>query len=123
MMHLARIAAGIVGLLALALAANYMRAGYDLIVHIIQAVLVTGALFLLWFAAAGHLPSERAKIARTLLIGVIVGAIGFAAGFFGPLIVAPSAQGPLFGIFVSGPLGFVIGCIGGFFWTRLVAKS
>ncbi|HUK63860.1 MAG TPA: hypothetical protein VLV15_11010 [Dongiaceae bacterium] len=44
------------------------------------------------------------------------GAIGFAAGFFGPLIFKPGAnQGPLLGIFITGPLGFVVGGIGGFF--------
>jgi hypothetical protein len=40
----------------------------------------------------------------------IVGGISFAIGFFGPMIVAPGAnQGPLLGIFVTGPLGLVLG--------------
>jgi len=46
--------------------------------------------------------------------GLLVGGIAFAVGFFGPLIWAPDAnQGPLLGIFITGPLGFVAGCIGG----------
>ena len=46
---------------------------------------------------------------------VIVGAIGFCAGFFGPMLFAPDAnQGPLLGIFITGPLGAVLGAIGGF---------
>jgi hypothetical protein len=44
----------------------------------------------------------------------ILGAIGFAGGFFGPLIFTPEAnQGPLLGIFITGPLGFIVGLIVG----------
>ena len=46
---------------------------------------------------------------------LIVGGIGFCAGFFGPMVFAPDAnQGPLLGIFITGPLGAVLGAIGGF---------
>ncbi|HTN43626.1 MAG TPA: hypothetical protein VMN77_07500 [Nitrospiria bacterium] len=46
--------------------------------------------------------------------GVVVGGIGFSAGFFGPIIFAPEAnQGPLLGIFITGPLGFLLGGLGG----------
>jgi hypothetical protein len=45
---------------------------------------------------------------------LIVGAIGFVGGFFGPIVFAPEAnQGPLLGIFITGPLGFVLGAVGG----------
>ncbi len=41
---------------------------------------------------------------------MMAGAIGFCAGFFGPMLLAPDAnQGPLLGIFITGPLGFVAG--------------
>ena len=50
-----------------------------------------------------------------LLWAVIVGSIGFVAGFVGPIIFAPEAnQGPLLGIFITGPLGFLFGGIAGF---------
>jgi hypothetical protein len=43
---------------------------------------------------------------------VVVGFIGFAGGFFGPLILTPEAnQGPLLGIFITGPLGAAAGAI------------
>jgi hypothetical protein len=43
---------------------------------------------------------------------VILGATGFAAGFIGPLIFVPEAnQGPLVGIFISGPAGAVLGAV------------
>ena len=53
-------------------------------------------------------------IRRAVRPALILGGIGFAAGFFGPIIFAPGAnQGPLLGIFITGPLGFVIGLIYG----------
>lgn len=46
-----------------------------------------------------------------------LGGIGFCVGFFGPLLLAPEAnQGPLLGLFITGPLGFVLGAIGGFLY-------
>lgn len=52
--------------------------------------------------------------AYAVLGGLILGGISFAAGFFGPIILQPdSPQGPMLGIFFTGPLGFVVGLIGG----------
>lgn len=46
--------------------------------------------------------------------GCLLGLIGFCAGFFGPMIFMPDAnQGPMFGIFISGPGGFVLGLLAG----------
>lgn len=54
-------------------------------------------------------------LASSVALGALItGGIGFAGGFFGPIIFAPDAnQGPLLGIFITGPLGFVLGAIGG----------
>jgi len=47
---------------------------------------------------------------RVLRTAMVVGGVAFAAGFFGPILLAPGAnQGPLLGIFITGPLGFVVG--------------
>lgn len=58
----------------------------------------------------GSLPS--------MLIGAsVLGGLGFVAGFFGPLILAPEAnQGPLLGIFITGPFGIVLGAVAGYFY-------
>jgi hypothetical protein len=41
---------------------------------------------------------------------LILGVVGFAAGFFGPMIFSPEAnQGPLVGLFIAGPAGVVLG--------------
>jgi len=48
----------------------------------------------------------------------IVGAVGFCGGFFGPMVFAPQAnQGPLLGLFITGPLGLVAGGAGGLIYT------
>jgi hypothetical protein len=47
---------------------------------------------------------------KILLPAFVLGGIGFIAGFFGPILLTPEAnQGPLLGIFITGPLGFVFG--------------
>ena len=47
---------------------------------------------------------------------LLVGGIGFAAGFLGPIVFAPDAnQGPLLGIFITGPIGFLVGLAWGIF--------
>ncbi|MDG4883772.1 hypothetical protein [Mesorhizobium sp. WSM4884] len=46
--------------------------------------------------------------------GAILGIVGFVGGFVGPVIFTPEAnQGPLLGIFITGPLGFVLGLVVG----------
>ena len=51
-------------------------------------------------------------MATTLLGGLILGGVGFLAGFIGPMVFAPDAnQGPLAGILFTGPLGFDLGVV------------
>jgi hypothetical protein len=59
--------------------------------------------------------SPRPGLGRAIGIGALVtGAIAFSAGFFGPTIFTPgSNQGPLLGIFITGPLGLILGGVGG----------
>ena len=51
------------------------------------------------------------RLLAAILGALIVGGIGFAAGFFGPILLTDANQGPLLGIFVTGPLGFVLGWV------------
>ena len=49
-----------------------------------------------------------------ILGAVVAGAVGFLAGFVGPGIFTPDANmGPMLGIFITGPLGFVSGAVWG----------
>ena len=42
----------------------------------------------------------------------IAGAVGFLIGFVGPIVFSPEAnQGPLLGIFITGPGGFLFGAL------------
>ena len=62
---------------------------------------------------------RTATVSQNLVSSVVLGAlsigtISFCAGFFGPLVFAPDAnQGPLLGIFITGPLGCIAGAVGG----------
>ena len=56
--------------------------------------------------------------------GLITGSICFVLGFFGPIIFTPNSnQGPLLGIFITGPLGFIAGLIGGAVYWKLKVKT
>lgn len=49
-----------------------------------------------------------------------LGGLGFVLGFFGPMIFAPEAnQGPMLGIFITGPGGAVLGAAAGWItWLK-----
>ena len=74
--------------------------GILLVILIVAVLFKYGALGARW----------PAILARAVRPALLVGGIGFAAGFFGPMIFVPGAnQGPMLGIFITGPLGFVLG--------------
>jgi hypothetical protein len=64
-------------------------------------------------------------LVRAITTGALVtGGIGFVGGFFGPMIIDPSAnQGPMLGIFITGPLGFIAGGIGGAVYWAVKRRS
>lgn len=62
----------------------------------------------------------HAGLATSVLLGALVtGAVAFSIGFFSPMIFTPGAnQGPLLGIFITGPLGVIVGAVGGaLYWS------
>lgn len=69
--------------------------------------------------------AQPGLVTSTVLGAVVAGGIGFCGGFFGPMIFAPEAnQGPLLGIFITGPLGFLLGGIGGLiYWLAKGRKD
>jgi hypothetical protein len=82
-------------------------------------LLAMGALWW-WTALGGAQPTMRARIGTSWRSGWIVGAVGLALGFVGPLLVTPSANlGPLLGILITGPGGFVLGAVAGAVAGRL----
>lgn len=96
------------------LVTGFPRFGFDILVLLLLLYATTGAVLCGWFALRGDRPASRRHIGSTMKGGVITGAVGFAAGFMGPLLFAPeSNQGPLLGIFLTGPVGFVLGAATG----------
>jgi hypothetical protein len=54
---------------------------------------------------------EGNDFSRIFFWGAAIGGICFIAGFVGPVYIGPeSPQGPLLGIFISGPAGALLGC-------------
>lgn len=70
-----------------------------------------------WFAAGGQSAAIRANLRAAWRGGLLVGGVAFALGYIGPVLVHPDAnQGPLLGIFFTGPAGFVVGVVAGLVW-------
>ena len=66
-----------------------------------------------WAALGGRRPTTRARIGASWRMGWVLGAAGLALGFFGPLVITPKANlGPLLGVLITGPGGFVLGALG-----------
>jgi hypothetical protein len=75
--------------------------------------LLTMSVLCLWSAASGDQAASRASIGASWRVGWMVGGVGLAIGFVGPLVIYPKSNlGPLLGILLTGPLGFVVGALG-----------
>jgi hypothetical protein len=93
----------------------------------IQAMISNSIAFVAAFIVAKYVWKKRTikkvgLIGSIFIGGLVVGSIGFVVGFIGPIVFNPTAnQGPLLGIFITGPLCFIIGAIiGGIYWkTKL----
>ena len=60
----------------------------------------------------GNIAETMRLLKFAFLGGILLGGVGFLAGFIGPIIFRPEAnQGPLLGIFITGPLGFILGAV------------
>lgn len=71
-------------------------------------------LILYYAIRRGPIPNRFHKGETVLGAALAVGGIGFVLGFFGPILLAPDAnQGPLLGIFYTGPGGVLLGLLWG----------
>jgi hypothetical protein len=85
-------------------------------------MLTLAILLLLGFGIRHFLRGRGVDVGGVLRPAFVVGGIAFAAGFFGPMIFVPGAnQGPMLGIFITGPLGFLAGLVYGI--VREVARA
>lgn len=71
-------------------------------------------LLLLGVVVWRYAHGSHVNFARIVTPAFKIGGIAFALGFFGPMIFVPGAnQGPMLGIFITGPLGFLGGLVYG----------
>jgi len=71
-------------------------------------------------------PSARVRTVARWCAGTatVAGVVGFLAGFVGPILLRPdSPQGPLLGIFFTGPLSTVAGAVLGAVLGALATTS
>lgn len=81
-----------------------------------------------FWSAAILLLLAGCRLYRMALFGfigaAIIGGVAFLAGFFGPIIFMPNAnQGPLFGIFFTGPIGTLVGTLIGLLAAVIVKDN
>jgi hypothetical protein len=94
--------------------------GFDTLGNIFGLGAATAAIICWWIALFCQREESRRRINLTFRGGFIVGGISFLAGFLGPIILTPQAnQGPLVGIFITGPAGFVLGIIAGYVYALI----
>jgi len=80
----------------------------------VACALLTMGLLCAWSVLGDDLPSSRMRIRGSWRAGWRVGAVGLALGFIGPLVLYPKASlGPLLGLLLTGPAGFVLGALVG----------
>lgn len=77
--------------------------------------LAAGGLALLVAAIVWLGSGSRSVLMRGAVLGAGWGGmIGFVGGFFGPMLFAPDAnQGPMLGLFITGPGGVALGALAG----------
>jgi hypothetical protein len=90
---------------------RYLRAGVDLLSAGFMLSYFIVAILCWWFAFRGHVAKDRALISFTFAGGIVIGGIGLLAGYYGPILLTQSNLGPLLGIFITGPYGFVAGAL------------
>lgn len=70
--------------------------------------------WIVWRALSGQSPGLLPAVVTG---AAVVGGGGFIIGFLGPILLFPEAnQGPLLGIFITGPAGVVVGALAGLVW-------
>lgn len=62
---------------------------------------------------------EKISVGASVISGALMlGSLCFIIGFLGPMAFAKdTSQGPLFGVFITGPLGVILGAIGGYVYA------
>lgn len=93
----------------------------DFLPEIVSLLIAIGIAVFVWKKTTITMHSLASYI---IMGGIIVGSIAFLIGFLGPIIFTPeSNQGPLLGIFITGPLGFIVGLISGAIYWKIKQRK
>jgi hypothetical protein len=117
-----RILAGLIALplttYALSVIRNQWCCGIDVLGVSLGSAAGMIAFLCWWFVIRAQVVESRTRMRSMLVGGSILGGIGLMVGFIGPLVLAPGAnQGPLLGLVITGPLGFVVGAVIGWVYA------
>lgn len=63
-----------------------------------------------------HSPSLLHYLGRALLCIIVMALLGFLIGFIVPVIEHEGSQGPLLGVYLTGPLGAMLGLLVNLWW-------
>lgn len=77
-----------------------------------------GALLVGWYTWK-VVSGEKMNTGVSMLYGALMlGGLSFIIGFLGPMLLSKdTGLGPLAGVFITGPLGVLLGAIGGYFFA------
>jgi hypothetical protein len=97
----------------------------DYFIRQLGSLLPAGAAVVLAWRSSGA--ASHGVLMTAGYWAVVAGAVSFCLGFFGPMLLDPGAnQGPLLGLFITGPLGFIVGGICGLIyalWHRATSSA
>ncbi len=77
------------------------------------------AFFIAWTTWRSVLGNDIGIWFYCLSGALLIGAISFIIGFIGPMLIAAGGnQGPMLGLFITGPIGIIVGAIAGFIYAK-----
>lgn len=63
-----------------------------------------------------HSPSLLHYLGRAFLFIIVMALLGFLIGFIVPVVEHEGSQGPLLGVYLTGPLGALLGLLANLWW-------
>ena len=92
----------------------------QLISHTVSLSIAVLSALIVW-KKTKHISNNLAT--HIIVGGLIVEPIGFTLGFFTSIVMTPvSNYGPLTGIFIAAPIGFVIGLLSGWIYWKMMGE-
>ncbi len=108
--------AGFVVLFFLTTVISIFTLNSDLVSALISLPFASFVAWSIWRSISGN---EIGTWFYCLSGALLIGAISFIIGFIGPMLIAAGGnQGPMLGLFITGPIGTIIGAIAGLIYAK-----